>query len=332
MTRAGFVSSSVYWPWERQFPNGRPVWGDVEFVFEGDFDTCDVFCVFDAMPEGLSGRVQSKYSVFVASEPESVRKYNRVFLSQFDCVLTTDSGTRHHNVVFGQVGLPWHIGVYDGQGQHLDRPMTYNDFQSFAPEKDRLISVVSSDKAFTAGHRERLEFVDAMKRYFGSEVDYFGRNTNGFGDKTEVLSRYRYHIAIENCNYRDYWTEKLSDPILSLTYPLFHGCPNIADYFAPDTLTHVDIKDHQAALKTIKRIIESDVSERARSSLIEARRKVLDEYNLFAVLARIVAEARPSEVRPRRIYSESHVRGGRKRLMQAKNLFAPKRFKTPSQF
>lgn len=323
--RAAFVSSSSYWPWLRQFPNGDPVWGGVEFVFSGDLDACDVLIAFDALPDDLSGKLSVKHAIFVASEPLGVKRYDRVFLSQFDSVLTTDPGTRHHHVLFGQVGLPWHLGVYDPGGAHLDHAMTYDDLKTFHPDKDRLVSVVSSDKAFTEGHRVRLEFVEALKRYFGDEIDYFGRNTNGFGDKVEVLARYRYHIAIENCNYKDYWTEKLADPILSLTYPIFFGCPNISDYFSSGVLTQIDITDHDAALSAVKRLIESDVDERARPHLAEARRLVLNDYNLFAVLAPVAANVASKAPRARRLYSERCVRGGRRMLMQAKNVLTSMR-------
>jgi hypothetical protein len=245
-------------------------------------------------------------------------------MSQFDCVLTTDPDTRHRDIVFGQVGLPWHLGVYGSDGSHLTKPMTHDDFASYHPEKDRLVSVVSSDKAFTEGHRVRLEFVEALKRYFGSEIDYFGRNTNGFGDKAEVLARYRYHIAIENCNLGHYWTEKLADPLLSLTYPIFHGCPNISEYFSESALTRVDITDHATAIAAVKRVVESDLAERAQSQLAQARRQVLDDYNLFALLAPVVCRIASRPPRSRQLVGESRLRGGRRRLMQARNFLTSK--------
>ncbi|SCX25526.1 Glycosyltransferase family 10 (fucosyltransferase) [Agrobacterium sp. DSM 25558] len=282
--KAGFVSSSPEWHWERQLPDGITTWRDVEFVFSGDFQDCDVVFVFDAIPTNLAG-IQPKRSVFVASEPRSIKQYDAGFLSQFDTILTTDRSTQHPNVKIGQVGLPWHIGAWDDNGDLRTNPMNYKTFESFRPAKTKSISVVSSSKAYTEGHRARLAFVQRLKDYFGDEVDVFGRNINGFGDKTQVLNDYRYHIAIENSCYEHYWTEKLSDPYLSLTYPIYYGCPNISDYVPENSLTKIDIEDAERSIQIIKRLIESDVAENATPALEEARSLVLQDNNLFNILS-----------------------------------------------
>ncbi len=275
----------------RQFAGSQPVWGNVEFVFSGDFGDCDIVFVYDAIPEDLSGRLTAQRSMFIASEPASVKTYHQDFLAQFDSVLTTDRSTRHPNVVYGQLGLPWLLGTYDIDGTLLKQPMNFDDFEDFDPPKTKLISVVSSNKAFTEGHRSRLEFVERLKLKFGDEIDVFGRNINGFGDKTEVLSSYKYHISIENSSYDDYWTEKLSDSFLTLTYPIYFGCPNITKYFPGSSLTQIDIGDTDAALEIIQRVIESDEAQAAKPAMQEARQLVLRDHNLFSILARHATES-----------------------------------------
>lgn len=290
MIKAGFVSNIPKWHWIRQFPQPAPVWDDVLFQFGGDLESCDVVFVFDGIPEELSGRLNPRLAVFVASEPANVKSYLSGFLSQFDSVLTTDRATRHPQTAFGQVGLPWHVGAWSNSGALLDKPLGFADFETFHPPKTKLVSVVASNKAFTPEHRERLDFVRKLKDYFGDEVDVFGRNINGFGDKTEVLSDYRYHIALENCSYADYWTEKLADPFLTLTYPIYHGCPNIEQYFSSGALTQIDIYDFDSAIRSIKTVIESDLAETAQPALVAARRRVLYDHNLFAILAKMARQ------------------------------------------
>ena len=43
--------------------------------------------------------------------------------------------------------------------------------------------MISSNKAFTDGHRQRLKFVEALKEHFGENIDVFGRGINSFADK-----------------------------------------------------------------------------------------------------------------------------------------------------
>ncbi len=43
----------------------------------------------------------------------------------------------------------------------------------------------------------------------------------------------QFNIAIENTVQEDYFTEKLLDCFISLTVPIYIGCPNVLDYFDP---------------------------------------------------------------------------------------------------
>ena len=126
------------------------------------------------------------------------------------------------------------------------------------PEKKKLISVITSNKAFTQGHIDRIRFVSKLKEHFGDQIDVFGRGYNTFGDKWDVLADYKYHIVIENSSQTYYWTEKLSDCFLAETYPFYYGCTNIADYFPSDAYTPIDISNPDEAIKIIDKAIKAD--------------------------------------------------------------------------
>jgi hypothetical protein len=48
--------------------------------------------------------------------------------------------------------------------------------------------------------------------------------------KKWVLST-QFYIAIENSSQRNYMSEKLLDCFMTLTVPIYIGCPNVTDYF-----------------------------------------------------------------------------------------------------
>jgi hypothetical protein len=50
-------------------------------------------------------------------------------------------------------------------------------------------------------------------------------------DKTELFIDSMFHITIENNKADDYFTEKLIDCFVSMTIPIYYGCPNIGAYF-----------------------------------------------------------------------------------------------------
>ena len=45
---------------------------------------------------------------------------------------------------------------------------------------------------------------------FGTRLDVFGRGIRSIPDKAAGILPYRYHIALENSQFYDYWTEKLA--------------------------------------------------------------------------------------------------------------------------
>lgn len=286
--RAAFVTQHESWPWRRQLPAGQDTVEGVQFFVP--VEQADVVFVYDALPVARLAVPARALKVFVCSEPENVKRYNEAFLAQFDVVITSDRQTPHPNRVFVQAGLPWHAGSMTDGGKLLPDPMSFEEFERHDPVKTRLVSVVSSDKAFTEEHRARLAFVAKLKEALGDQVDVFGRGIADFADKRDVLDAYRYHIALENCAIDDYWTEKLADPFLTLTFPIYHGCPNILEYFPESSLRRIDIYKPDGAIEIINEVIRSDIYEKSKDALIESRKKVMKEHNIFYLLSRIAID------------------------------------------
>lgn len=312
MIKAAFVTQHSNWPWRRQLPSGSTSFGEVQFF--ADTDDADIVFVYDALPERSLVLRKPVPTVFVVSEPSNVKRYNQRFLAQFDAVITADRETPHPKRILTQAGLPWHVGTMSAGGELLSSPMQFNEFETHSPKKSKLVSVVSSNKTFTAEHRARLEFVTKLKEALGDEIDVFGRGIADFSDKRDVLDAYRYHIALENCAIDDYWTEKLADPFLTSTFPIYHGCPNAADYFPAGAFRAIDIYDPENAVAIIKEVIHSNIAEQNREHLSEARRRVMYEHNVFALLAKVAKDL-----------SAANSAGDRKptRTLYAENEFLP---------
>ncbi|MCA9026210.1 MAG: hypothetical protein KDA86_13460 [Planctomycetaceae bacterium] len=99
------------------------------------------------------------------------------------------------------------------------------------------------------------------------------------------MSDYRYHVAVENHIAEHHWTEKLADAFLGATLPFYFGCPNASDYFPAESFIPIDIRDFDTAVSTIKDAIDSHQYERRLPVILETRRLVLEEINLFSVLS-----------------------------------------------
>jgi len=286
-------NSVLDFPLGRQTPESSCKWGEFEFVINQDIEECDYWVVGDRLPRTMSCKCPANHTVFLTGEPASVRPYNPIFLRQFHTVVSCQSNIIHRNVIHTQPSLPWLIGMrWDSKkrGWKKEHTKDYDELKAMidAP-KDRLVSVITSDKVITKGHRTRLEFVRRLEKELKGDLDVFITSNMGLEDKWDAIGRYRYHIALENSTYRDYWSEKIADPILGLSYPIYHGCPNISDYLPIGSYLPIDINDFDRSLSSIKRIIYSDEREKHMDELQEAKRLIMDNYNVFPMLANLLS-------------------------------------------
>ena len=100
-------------------------------------------------------------------------------------------------------------------------------------QKSKLVSMVSSGKAFSSGHVFRNNLMNSMKERF-PDLDVFGRAFRPFDTKDQVLSDYMFSVTVENESYSNYYTEKLMDCFASGCVPVYHGTPDLPKMFNPD--------------------------------------------------------------------------------------------------
>lgn len=232
---------------------------------------------FHVAPENL---------VLTTSEPYSILSYPKNYCKQFGLVCSCQEQLTHPNVIYTPALLPWFTGATFNKGVGTSR-IDYDDFKSNpTPAKTKLISVITSSKAFTKGHQDRLLFVEKLKAHYGDKLDVFGKGICSFNDKWDVLAPYKYHIAIENSRSKYYWTEKISDCYLSETFPIYYGCKNIADYFPEGGFATIDIYNIEKSIAIIDNLINSETHfDNSLPTLHECKNLVLEKYNIFNYIA-----------------------------------------------
>jgi len=103
-------------------------------------------------------------------------------------------------------------------------------------EKSKLVSMISSNKQMCSGHLYRLSWVEKLR----SVLDLYGRGFCEIQHKEEGLCDYMFSVAIENGSYVSYFTEKVLDCFAAGTVPIYHGSPDIGDYFNLDGVILLD--------------------------------------------------------------------------------------------
>jgi hypothetical protein len=188
---------------------------------------------------------------------------------------------KHPNCIFHHPGLIWHYGLSFGDGEFI----TYNEMVATPPpEKSKLISTVCSQrKGNITLHSTRVDFTWRLKDEL-PDLDIFGHGVNPMEDKAEALDPYKFHIVVENHVYQHHLTEKLPDAFLGYALPFYHGAPNTADYFPEESFIPIDINNYERSRDIIRSHIANNEYEDRLPYIIEARRRVLEEQNLFAIL------------------------------------------------
>ena len=312
MLRVKLSMTMAGWPLVRQTPGSRGIWNDCHFFVNEEIEECDYWVVYDDMLHPEKTRCCPQNTLLIMGEPPSVKTYPPQYLAQFATLLTVQSQVKHPDIIRTHLGLPWLVGGRYLKESNSWEPQTsrnYDDLKAMSEvKKDKLLSVICSDKTFTPGHARRLEFVRRLKQHFGSDMDVYGRGIHDFRDKWEAIAPYQYHVALENSSVPNYWTEKLTDTFLADAYPLYHGCPNIEDYFSPSAFSNLDIADLDGSVRQIEAAIQQKKYEQSKQARQEARMLILDQYNLFALLEGIISSRyRPCEKRELRLRTETQI-------------------------
>lgn len=133
-------------------------------------------------------------------------------------------------------------------------------------EKNKMISMIASNKQMTTGQKLRLKWVEMI----GDQVDLYGRGFNEISLKEEGLCDYMFSVVIENGFYNSYFTEKILDCFATGTIPVYLGSPDIEKYFNIDGI--------------IRLTEEFDVSEEIYYSKMDAIKDNLERAKQYEVL------------------------------------------------
>eukprot|EP00752_Nemacystus_decipiens_P013712 g12165.t1 len=274
-------------PWRRQLPDAASRFGRCAFTFDANARDYDWLVVYDELsPKGEELACPKSNTLLVTAEPSSIKVYGSAYLRQFGAVLTSHEpwAMKHPNLIRRMPCLFWFYGrPTTGPGTTL----TYNALRGHqTPTKDLLISAACSNKRMGHTlHKARYDFVQAAKQAI-PELGVFGHGMQEMNDKAESLDRYRYHLALENHRAPHHITEKLTDAYLGGALPFYFGAPNAADYFPEDSFIPIDIRKPEKSIAIIQQAIANYEFDKRQDALAEAKRRVLDEHNLFVVLAR----------------------------------------------
>lgn len=182
----------------------------------------------------------------------------------YDYVLTHDKHLldKGENYVFCPAGACW-IELENRKIEH---------------NKSKLVSIIASGKRKVTDHFKRHELINKHK----SEIDVMGMGYKPIGAISDGLKDYMFHITMENQQRDFYFTEKLINPIMTGTIPIYYGMPGVGNYF--DTRGMIifnDVGEIDDILKTLNIDLYKSMLPYAKANLELAKKYVLAEDHFF---------------------------------------------------
>ncbi len=105
---------------------------------------------------------------------------------------------------------------------------------------------------------KRVESLGAVERNNDALVGT-GHDTAGYRAKQAFQARCKFSIAFENSYFPGYTTEKLSDPLLAGSVPIYSGNPHVAEIFNPRAFINVDeFASDEEAIEHIQAVDNDD--------------------------------------------------------------------------
>ncbi|MCA1993354.1 MAG: hypothetical protein LDL41_15135 [Coleofasciculus sp. S288] len=198
-----------------------------------------------------------------------------------DYAFSYDYGNNINNYrwpLYGQyrsdLGLPF-VGV--GDVHPLVKDETFDPVK-ILKEKNQFCNFVYSNR-----HAKRREkFFHKLSKY--KRVDSGGKYLNNMGgyvkNKLEFLKPYKFTIAFENSSYPGYTTEKIYQPMLVHSLPIYWGNPLIYQDF--NTKSFLNYHEFESEEALIEKIIEIDQNDDLYIKYLKQPYFVDNKVNQFA--------------------------------------------------
>jgi len=150
------------------------------------------------------------------------------FMSQFDITIS-----------YRQDSTIWHTYF---------NPATVREMQTTLPhpKTESALAVMFMSSGINKSNREQF----VLKLMQKIKIDSYGRwqrnktltEDKGRETKLSIISRYKFTLAFENSICQDYVTEKIFEPLIVGSVPVYLGAPNIDEY-APAPKSFINVHD-----------------------------------------------------------------------------------------
>ncbi|XP_043274636.1 alpha-(1,3)-fucosyltransferase 7-like [Venturia canescens] len=197
-------------------------------------------------------------------------------------------------------------------GRTLAKKTVDESWRRSRKRRNKLVAILGSN---CSGNNRRWEYVNELENFLGEKLDIFGRCLNGnatacpghFDKDCPILGSYKFYLAFENSNCREYLTEKVFwNAFEKGSVPIIMGAPrsDCERLLPPGSFIHVS--DFESSSSLARYLLYLDNADDAYDAYHEWRSKytVVNEHGYFGSISKHycrVCEALHNNNRPSKI-------------------------------
>lgn len=165
-----------------------------------------------------------------------------------------------------------------------------------SPTKTKNMSIILSSKYNDEGQKLRIDFYNYMKNK-DIKIDCYGKNM--FKEnicvlpdykKDNGLMEYKYTFNAENHSIENYYTEKITDAILSETLCFYWGNKSIFKYIDPQSFIFLELKDFEKDYLIVKNAIDNNEWEKKLPYIRKEKERILKNNTMFDQIEKLLMQ------------------------------------------
>ena len=113
--------------------------------------------------------------------------------------------------------------------------------------------------------------------YFEEKMTIYGNPIEGEGKKQIWNRNSMFHVAVENSQHLNYYTDKIMDCFATKTIPIYWGAPNIGEHFNKDGI--ITFQNENELVEILNNLTKEDYTKRLEA--IEENYMLLNKKGFF---------------------------------------------------
>lgn len=265
--------------WNRMTKNSDYQWNSIKVLSSFD-DSLEDYQIILNYPKQDDIIVPSK-SILLNTEPKSFKRpddFNEDYPASNALLFIYGSKNNGRN------NIDWKISK------------TYTQLLNEQVCKTKLLSCIISNRNNNSINKLILKILEYLDIYI-SDFDLYSpnplpfrsyRNNLPYYCNDAGLLPYRYTFAAENTQEKGYFSDKITDAILSECLCFYWGCTDIEDYIDYRAYIRLDLNNPEYAINQIIDAIKNNEWEKRIEYIRKEKIKILNELQFFPTLEKII--------------------------------------------